>query len=105
MSDVKVLYCTTPVDKAEEVARALLERRLAACVNILPGARSLYWWKGEIRDDREALLIIKTAADRVEPMIEALGEVHPYEVPELIAIPVERGNPAYLAWVNESSRP
>ncbi|MHC4849980.1 MAG: divalent-cation tolerance protein CutA [Planctomycetota bacterium] len=99
MSDARVLLCTAPPEQAESVARALLERRLVACVNIVPGARSLYWWQGKLEDERESLLILKTTADRVDRLIEALKDVHPYDTPELVSLPVEKGNPPYLDWL------
>ena len=70
MTDARVLLCTAPPDQAESVARALLERHLVACVNIVPGARSLYWWQGKLEDERESLLILKTTADRLVGKVE-----------------------------------
>ena len=99
MSDVRVLLCTVPPDKADDVARALLDRRLVACVNILPGARSLYRWKGALEEASESLLVLKTVADKVNALTEAIHEVHPYDVPELLSLPVEGGSPAYLDWL------
>ncbi|MEM8886069.1 MAG: divalent-cation tolerance protein CutA [Planctomycetota bacterium] len=99
MTDVRVLLCTAPVEGAPAIARAILERKLAACVNILPGARSLYWWDGSIQDDAESLLVIKTTADAVDALIAALPDIHPYDTPELISLPVESGHAPYLAWV------
>ena len=99
MTDARVLLCTAPPDKATDLARTLLERRLAACVNVLPGARSLYWWKGEIQCDDESLLVIKTTEEKVAALTEALPGLHPYDTPELLSLPVESGLPAYLAWL------
>ena len=96
---IRVLLCTAPPDRAESIATGLLERRLAACVNVLPGAQSLYWWKGEIQSDDESLLVIKTPANKVAALTDALPDLHPYDVPELLALPVESGLPAYLAWL------
>jgi periplasmic divalent cation tolerance protein len=89
-------------EDAIRIARALLDRRLAACVNVVPGVRSLYRWKGAIEDDREELLVIKTSADRYPALAAALEELHPYEVPELIALPIEAGAERYLAWLGSS---
>lgn len=89
-------------EDAARLARALVERGLVACVNILPAVRSLYRWKDAIEDDREQLLLMKTRADRYAALASAIEELHPYEVPELIAVPVELGSRAYLAWVDES---
>jgi len=99
MTDARVLLCTAPPDKAFDLARALLERKLVACVNVLPGVHSLYWWKGKIHTEDESLLVIKTTKDKVATLTEALPELHPYDVPELIALPVEDGLPAYLEWL------
>jgi periplasmic divalent cation tolerance protein len=91
----------TPED-AERIARALVERRLAACVNVVPGVVSVYRWRGAVCRDEERLLVIKTRAERLEALREALVELHPYEVPELVALPVEAGHAPYLAWLDES---
>ncbi len=87
---------------ATRVAKALVERRLAACVNIVGPVRSIYRWQGKIEDDSELLLLIKTRADRFADLERAIGEVHPYDVPELVAVPIERGAAAYLGWVDEN---
>lgn len=89
---------------AERIATALVERGLAACVNVVPGVTSIYRWKGVVERDLELLLVIKTRADRFEALREALVSLHPYEVPELIALPVEGGHPPYLAWLDEATR-
>ena len=89
-------------DDARRIARALVERRLAACVNVVPGITSIYSWKGGIETDDELLLVIKTRRERLEELRAALVEMHPYEVPELIAVGVEAGNPAYLQWLQET---
>ena len=102
MTDARVLLCTAPPDVADDLARKLLEAKLVACVNVLPGSRSYYWWKGRIQCDDEALLVIKTTADRVPKLIEALPAMHPYDVPELLALPVDDALPGYLAWLRTS---
>jgi periplasmic divalent cation tolerance protein len=94
----------TPED-AERIARALVERRLAACVNVLPNVASVYRWKGEVSRDQELLLVIKTRRDRLEALRQALVGMHPYEVPELVAVPVEQGHEPYLSWIDESVKP
>ena len=91
-------------EKAAEIARALVTEGLAACVNIVPGVRSIYAWKGEIVDDAEALCVVKTRADRVEALRARLVALHPYEVPELVVLDVTGGHEPYLSWVEESSR-
>jgi len=101
---VRVLLATCPPAEAERIAEALLERRLVACVNALPGAVSRYRWKGKLERDEETLLVLKTGVDRVPEVLAALKELHPYEVPELLSLPVEDGNPDYLAWVDGETR-
>ena len=84
---------------AEKLADALIEKRVAACVNILAPCRSVYRWKGAIQHDEEHPMLIKTTADRYPALEQAIRAAHPYELPEIIAVPVERGLPEYLDWV------
>jgi len=88
-------------EDADRLARALVERRLAACVNVVPGVVSHYRWKGELQRDEERLLVIKTRAERIEALREALRELHPYELPELVAFEISEGSPEYLKWLDE----
>ena len=90
---------------AERIADLLVERRLAACVNILAPCRSVYRWKGEVQHDEEHPVLIKTTADRYPALEQALRAAHPYELPEIVAVPVERGLPGYLDWVAAQTRP
>jgi periplasmic divalent cation tolerance protein len=99
---VVALSTVGSAEDAERLARALVERRLAACVNVVPGVVSVYRWKGNVERDEERLLVIKTRAERLEALRRALVELHPYEVPELVALSVEAGHPPYLAWLDES---
>jgi periplasmic divalent cation tolerance protein len=92
--------CSSP-EEGERIARALVEERVAACVNILPGARSIYRWQGKLEDSGECLLFIKTSRGRFEDLRAALERVHSYEVPELVALPVVDGAPNYLAWLED----
>jgi periplasmic divalent cation tolerance protein len=96
---MRVVLCTAPVDRAEELARALVEERLAACVNIVPHVTSVYRWKGAVERDSEALLVIKSPAALFARLEARLRELHPYEVFELLALPVEEGHRPYLDWV------
>ena len=91
-------------DDAERIARALVERRLAACVNVVAGVVSVYRWQGAVERDEEQLLVIKTSAERFESLRDALVALHPYELPELVALPVVAGHAPYLAWLDESVR-
>jgi periplasmic divalent cation tolerance protein len=84
---------------AERLADSLVERRLAACVNILAPCRSVYRWKDAVQHDEEHPMLIKTTAERYPELEKALRAGHPYELPEIIAVPIERGLPAYLEWV------
>lgn len=103
MSDepLRVVLCNCPPDRAEAIARAVLEARLAACVNVIPQVRSLYLWKGAIESETEATLLIKTRASLLARLTEAIKASHPYDVPEVIALSVapEEGNADYLAWL------
>ncbi|GLQ98424.1 divalent-cation tolerance protein CutA [Dyella mobilis] len=103
MSDpdrVLLCYCTCPNPaSAQHLAETLVRESLAACVNRIAGIQSTYRWKGEVTSDSEELLLIKTTAGQFEALKERLLAVHPYELPELIAVPVERGHAAYLEWV------
>ena len=102
MTDAVVCLVTAPPDQAEEIALAILEPRLAACVNIVPAVRSLYWWEGELQRDDEALLVIKTTAASVDAVRTALDAAHPYDTFELVALDVSAGNPPYLRWIADS---
>src|SRR5687768_6428382 len=100
-----VILSTAPSDEvATKVARALVEPGLAACVNIVPGVRSIYRWQGKLCDDQERLLVIKTRPARVEQAIAAIKQNHTYECPEAIVLPITGGAEAYLGWVAESTR-
>ena len=97
----KLLVFTNLPDRAsaERLADLLLEQRLAACVNILAPCRSVYRWKGAVQHDEEHPMLIKTSAERYGALERALRQGHPYELPEIIAVPIEQGLPAYLDWV------
>jgi periplasmic divalent cation tolerance protein len=100
MTDALVVLVTTPsADQAAALARALVEERLAACGNVIPGLRSIYRWEGQVQDEPEALLVLKTTRSRFEALRERVLALHPYEVPEVIALPVEVGSAPYLAWI------
>ena len=102
---IVVALTTAPTaDKAAEIARALVAEGLAACVNLVPGVRSIYAWKGEICDEPEVLCVMKTRSDRVEALRTRLVALHPYEVPELVVLDVRGGHQPYLQWVASSVR-
>jgi periplasmic divalent cation tolerance protein len=105
VTSVRVLLCTCPPEHAEAIASGLLERRLVACVNVIAGVASRYRWQGALEKADESLLILKTEGARVPEIVEALRDLHPYDVPELIALPVEQGAEPYLKWVSDESAP
>src|SRR5690349_1281186 len=99
MSTLLVLTNLPERAAAERLADMLIEKRLAACVNILAPCRSVYRWKDAVQHDEEHPMLIKTTAERYPAMEKALREGHPYELPEIIAVPISQGLPDYLAWV------
>jgi periplasmic divalent cation tolerance protein len=101
--EICVIYSTVPPSRSAELAQGLLEKNLAACVTIMP-VRSLYRWKGELCDDGEHLLSIKTRRELADVVIQEIKAAHPYEVPEIIAVPVVAGHAPYLAWVYGETR-
>lgn len=106
MTDALAVLVTAPTfDKAAELARTVVEERLAACGNVLGGARSIYRWEGKVVDEPEVLLVLKTSREIFPRLRDRLLALHPYEVPEVIAIPVEEGSAAYLRWIEESLAP
>jgi periplasmic divalent cation tolerance protein len=100
---VVVLTTLASVDEAVMLVRALLDRRLIACGNILPGVRSIYRWEGKVADEQEVIVLLKTRASRVEALEMAFGELHPYKVPELVALPVSAGLHKYLEWIDDET--
>ena len=103
---MKLLVLTNVPDRAvaERLADLLIDKRLAACVNILAPCRSVYRWKDAVQHDEEHPMLIKTTSERYAEMEKALRAGHPYELPEIIALPIERGLPAYLDWVDAETR-
>ena len=105
MSDLKLVLTTAgSQEEARVLARALVERRLAACVNIVPQIESIYRWKDGVEEAQEWLLLIKTSAKAFEQVRAAIQELHSYEVPECICLNIEDGSAAYLEWIRESVR-
>ena len=98
---MRVVLCTCPPDHAESLASILVENGLVACVNIIPGVRSIYRWEGEVHRDDEVLLVIKTRAELVERLRERIAALHPYEVPEIVSLDVDSVHPPYLAWLRD----
>jgi len=103
MADCSVIFVTAGSEtEAETIARTMVEEQLAACVNILSPIRSIYRWEGKIADDREWLLVIKTRAERFSAIEERVKELHSYQTPEVIALPILQGSEAYLHWLSEN---
>lgn len=106
MSDIRIVFCTCPdTDSASRIAEALVGERLAACVNILPAIDSVYRWQGAIERASEVQLIIKTVEARVDALTARIRALHPYELPEVVAIEAASGWPAYLDWVRAETTP
>ncbi len=100
MREIIVLSTVDTIDKASMIAHSLVEDRIAACVNVLPGIRSIYRWQEKLCDDMELLLIIKTTEDRFEAARARIRQLHTYELPEVIASPITAGDQDYLRWLS-----
>ncbi|TDJ44270.1 MAG: divalent-cation tolerance protein CutA [Gammaproteobacteria bacterium] len=104
-SETLMLYCTCPDEQvAESISTHIVEHGLAACVNRIPGLTSVYKWEGEMKSGTEVLLLIKTTSDRCEALTAELLNIHPYELPEIIAVPVIAGHQPYLDWIKDCTR-
>lgn len=100
-----MVYCTCPDEQvAKSISTHVVEEGLAGCVNRIPGLTSVYKWEGELKSGTEVLLLIKTAADRCEALVAELARIHPYELPEIIAVPVTTGHQPYLDWIVDCTR-
>ena len=105
MTDAILVLVTAPsVEKAADLARALVDEQLAACGNIVPGLRSIYRWEGKIHDESEALLLLKTRSELFEALRARIIELHPYDVPEVLRLGIEAGHQPYLDWIRDSVR-
>jgi periplasmic divalent cation tolerance protein len=101
---IVVLITASSFDEARTIGRELVGGRLAACVNIAQGARSIFWWQGQVEEHDEALMVVKSRADLLPSMIETVKRLHSYTVPEVIALPIQGGSSDYLGWIDESVR-
>lgn len=102
MTDAMLVLTTLPnADAAVELARSVVHEKLAACANILPAIRSIYRWKEKVQDDNEVLVMLKTRQEQFDRLRARILELHPYEVPEVLAVPVEQGYQGYLDWIAE----
>lgn len=105
MSALLVLTNLPDLASAEKLAAALVELRLAACVNVLAPCRSVYRWQGAVQKEEEHPVLIKTTRERYAALEAAIRAAHPYELPEIVAVPIERGLPGYLQWVIDETAP
>lgn len=103
---MRVMLCNVPPEAGPRIAKALVEARLAACVNVLPPVRSVYIWNGQLCEDTELTLIIKVSEQRVQATRERLLELHPYELPEVLVLPVDvdASHTPYVQWVRDNTR-
>ena len=97
---MRIVLCTVPPQESERIATALVEHKLAACVNLIPGLRSVYRWKGAVANDPETLMMIKTLATRLDALRERIVELHPYDVPELLTVEPSQVSTRYLGWLS-----
>jgi periplasmic divalent cation tolerance protein len=102
MNEMLIVSTADTLSLAQSIACALIQAREAACVNIVPGIRSIYRWEGQVCDEEELLLLIKTSAEKFEAVRDRIRLLHTYKVPEVIAIPITAGDPDYLAWLRSS---
>lgn len=104
--DYCLVLCTCPDHSvAKRIAEVLVSRHLAACVNIIPGITSVYFWKGKMENEQEQLMLIKTASSHYTEVERCIVEQHPYELPEVIAVPLRQGSEQYLAWIRQCLNP
>jgi periplasmic divalent cation tolerance protein len=100
-----IVFCTTPSkDISMQIATECVNKKIAACCNILPGITSVYQWQGKLEKADEQLLILKSTEDKFKAIENTINEIHPYEVPEIISVKINAGNKAYLNWINQSQR-
>jgi len=100
MEDVLVVYISIPREEATSMAKGIVENRLSACINILPRIESVFWWGGKVEYDEEALLIVKTTKSKFDALEQFVRENHPYELPEIIGMPLAAAFSEYVAWIH-----
>jgi periplasmic divalent cation tolerance protein len=100
---ILVLITAASREEADDIARSLVEDRLAACVNIVPQVRSLFWWENKLSEEEEVLLIVKTRRSKFGALVIRVKALHSYSVPEIIALPIVEGSASYLQWIDEST--
>jgi periplasmic divalent cation tolerance protein len=104
MADIRMLIVTAPPERADDIVQTLARERLIACGNVIPGVRSVYWWKGELCTEDESVLLMETAADCVEAATARLRELHPYSVPKIVVLDPAGVNADYARWAIEETR-
>ncbi|MFQ6009144.1 MAG: divalent-cation tolerance protein CutA [Candidatus Zixiibacteriota bacterium] len=104
MENIRVVFVSIPRDEANKLARGLVENRLAACVNIIPKIESYFWWDNKLNHDEEALLIIKTTRQRFDDLRAWVVNNHPYDLPEVISLPLSDGLSEYIEWVKRETK-
>jgi periplasmic divalent cation tolerance protein len=102
--EIVVLVTAATEEEAARIGRAAVEAHLAACANILAGIRSIFRWEGKVSDERETLLLLKSSSHLFEDLAATVKRLHSYQVPEIVALPIDAGNPDYLAWIRDSTR-
>lgn len=104
-NDALIVFITAPSPEVgKDIARVLLEKKLAACVNLVPGIQSMYWWEGKIQTDEEVLLLVKTRQELfADGLLPTVRQIHPYDLPEMIAVPIVQGSADYLAWIRDNT--
>ena len=104
MTPMMIYVTASAPEEAARIGRALVESRLAACANVFPAMTSIYWWQDELQEDREVALILKTRQDLVDDVIAKIKEVHSYDCPCVVALPIKAGNPDFLDWIAAETR-
>lgn len=100
MTDARFVYVTCgSADEARAIARAVVEKRIAACANIIDGATSVFWWDGAVQTETESVIVMKTVSAQVTVLVETIRSLHSYDCPAISVLPIEAGNPAYLDWI------
>lgn len=104
VKEIVVLVTASSQEEAGRIGHAVVEARLAACANMIPAIRSLFWWEGKVADEQEVLIILKSREDLFEELATTVKKLHSYRVPEVIAFPIVQGAKEYLAWIQNSTR-
>jgi periplasmic divalent cation tolerance protein len=104
MTPIMIYITTSSTEEALRIGRDVVALRLAACANVLPGVTSVFRWQGEVQEDGETALILKTRSELVEPLTKRVKELHSYDCPCLVALPIAGGNPDFLQWIAEETR-